>query len=68
MERVRGKSKVKGNRITPRLTDAALQVEAGETIVEAAAREVREECGYIVRTEDLGKCVRCDGQCGVDEF
>ena len=32
-----------------------LQVEAGETIVEAAAREVREECGYIVRTEDLGE-------------
>ena len=57
MERVRGQSKVKGNRITPRLTltDAVLQVETGETIVEAAAREVREECGYIVRTEDLGK-------------
>ena len=30
-------------------------MEAGETIVEAAAREVREECGYIVRTEDLGE-------------
>ena len=34
---------------------AVLQVETGETIVEAAAREVREECGYIVRTEDLGE-------------
>ena len=55
MERVRGQSKVKGNRITSQLTDAVLQVETGETIVEAAAREVREECGYIVRTEDLGK-------------
>ena len=30
-------------------------MEAGETVVEAAAREVREECGYIVRTEDLGE-------------
>ena len=55
MERVRGQSKVKGNIITSRLTEAVLQVETGETIVEAAAREVREECGYIVRTEDLGE-------------
>ena len=30
-------------------------MEARETIIEAAAREVREECGYIVRTEDLGE-------------
>ena len=38
-----------------------MQVETGETIVEAAAREVREECGYIVRTEDLGElmCEMC---------
>ena len=43
-----------------------LQVEAGETIVEAAAREVREECGYIVRTEDLGESdVRDVMICGV---
>ena len=34
------------------------KVEAGETIVEAAAREVREECGYVVKTEDLGECHR----------
>ena len=32
------------------------KVEAGETVVEAAAREVTEECGYSVKTEDLG-CV-----------
>ena len=31
------------------------KVEAGETIVEAAAREVKEECGYVVKTEDLGE-------------
>ena len=30
------------------------KVEAGETIIEAAAREVKEECGYIVQTQDLG--------------
>ena len=30
------------------------KVEAGETIIEAAAREVKEECGYIVQTHDLG--------------
>ena len=30
------------------------KVEPGETVVEAAAREVREECGYCVKTEDLG--------------
>jgi len=29
------------------------KVEAGETIIEAAAREVKEECGYIVQTHDL---------------
>ena len=32
------------------------KVEPGETVVEAAAREVTEECGYSVKTEDLG-CV-----------
>ena len=37
------------------LTEDLLQVEARETIAEAGAREVREECGYIVRTEDLGE-------------
>ena len=31
------------------------KVEVGETIVEAAAREVKEECGYVVKTEDLGE-------------
>ena len=30
------------------------KLEPGETVVEAAAREVREECGYIVNTTDLG--------------
>lgn len=29
------------------------KLEPGETVVEAAAREVREECGYIVNTTDL---------------
>lgn len=48
------------------LHTSLLQVEAGETIVEAAAREVREECGYIVRTEDLGESnVRDVMICGV---
>ena len=30
------------------------KVETGETITEAAVREVKEECGYIVNIEDLG--------------
>ena len=34
------------------------KVEAGETVVEAAAREVQEECGLTVKTEDLGKTER----------
>ena len=31
------------------------KVEAGETVVEAAAREVLEECGLTVKTEHLGE-------------
>ena len=31
------------------------KVEAGETVVEAAAREVNEECGLTVETCDLGE-------------
>ena len=30
------------------------KIETGETITEAAVREVKEECGYIVNIEDLG--------------
>ena len=30
------------------------KLEPGESVVEAAAREVREECGFTVNTSDLG--------------
>ena len=66
MERVRGQSKRTELNHAPAHFSSLLQVEAGETIVEAAAREVREECGYIVRTEDLGESdVRDVMICGV---
>ena len=31
------------------------KLEQGETVLEAAAREVREECGFTVNTSDLGR-------------
>ena len=34
------------------------KLEPGETVVEAAAREVQEECGLTVNTTDLGKAQR----------
>ena len=34
------------------------KLEPGETVVEAAAREVQEECGLTVNTTDLGTAHR----------
>ena len=31
------------------------KLEPGETVLEAAAREVKEECGFTVITSDLGR-------------
>ena len=36
------------------------KLEPGETVVEAAAREVKEECGLTVKTSDLGKIKKTD--------
>ena len=33
------------------------KLEPGETVVEAAAREVKEECGFTVNTSDLGRAL-----------